>query len=83
MREISIQDLKAQLSSAIAEAESGVTILVTRHNRPVAKLAPADMIRLHVGKHYGRANLKPLLDTGTRGRYLEVLLEDRRGGSDR
>ena len=38
MKQISIQDLKARLSSAVAEAESGETILITRHNQPVAKL---------------------------------------------
>lgn len=83
MKKISIQDLKAQLSSVIAEAESGSTILVTRHNRPVAKLEPADFFRCHVGQHFGEAKLKPLLKANTRGRYLDVLLEDRRGGNDR
>jgi prevent-host-death family protein len=43
MKKISIQDLKAQLSAAIAEAESGETILITRHNEPVALLAPAHL----------------------------------------
>ena len=43
MNQISIQDLKGQLSSTIAKAESGATILITRHNRPVATLSPADV----------------------------------------
>ena len=83
MKQISIQELKGQLSAAIAEAESGSTILITRHNRPVARLAPADVSRVHMGKYFGRAKLKPLLKINTRGRYLEVLLDDRRGGNDR
>jgi prevent-host-death family protein len=79
MKQISIQDLKGQLSAVVAAAEAGATILITRHNLPVATLSPADVPRVHVGKHFGRAKLKPLLKTSTRGRYLEVLLDDRRG----
>ena len=38
---VSIQDLKARLSAIVAEAESGDTIIITRHNAPVAQLGPA------------------------------------------
>ncbi len=79
MKEISIQDLKARLSVAIAEAESGQTILITRHNRPVARLTSAVLQHTHVGKGRQRSMLKPVLKQATRGRYLNVLLEDRRG----
>jgi prevent-host-death family protein len=82
MKEISIQDLKAKLSAAVAEAESGHIILITRHNRPVARLAPADVPHIHVGKSLRRRALKPLLKQATRGRYLTVLLDDRRGVDD-
>jgi len=34
MKKISMQDLKAQLSAAIAEAASEETILITPHNEP-------------------------------------------------
>ena len=82
MKEISIQDLKAKLSAAVAEAESGHIILITRHNRPVARLAPADVPHTHVGKKLRSGKLKPLLKQATRGRYLTVLIEDRRGVDD-
>ena len=36
MKRISIQALKARLSAAVAEAESGETIVITRHQAPVA-----------------------------------------------
>jgi prevent-host-death family protein len=78
MKRISIQDLKAALSAAIAEAESGQTILITRHNRTVAQLIPATVVNTHGGSDAG-APLKPLLRRATKGRYLEVLLEDRAG----
>jgi prevent-host-death family protein len=77
MKQISIQDLKATLSSAISEAESGNIILITRHNEPVAQLGPAQPKFVHRGKNVGKGGLKPALRLGTKGRYLEVLLEDR------
>jgi prevent-host-death family protein len=74
---MSIQDLKAQLSAAIADAESGETILITRHNEPVARLAPAQHQHMHQGKLFGKARIVPAVKKGTNGRYLRVLLEDR------
>ncbi|MEO8679142.1 MAG: type II toxin-antitoxin system prevent-host-death family antitoxin [Vicinamibacterales bacterium] len=77
MKRISIQDLKAQLSAAVAEAQSGRTIVVTRHNEPVAHLGPAHPHHVHVGRRPGAGRLKPALKRGTKGRYLKVLAEDR------
>lgn len=77
MKQVSIQELKAGLSGAVAEAESGVTILITRHNEPVARLGPARPPHLHVGPRAGTARLGPALARGTKGRSLAVLAEDR------
>ncbi len=77
MKKISMQDLKAQLSSAIAEAASGETILITRHNEVIARLAPVQVPHLHTGKLFGKARIVPALKKGTNGRYLKVLSEDR------
>jgi prevent-host-death family protein len=77
MKKVSIQDLKAGLSAAVAEAESGRTILITRHNEPVAQLGPAQSARVHRGARAGLGRLHPVLKRGTKGRYLAVLLEDR------
>jgi prevent-host-death family protein len=78
MDQISIQDLKANLSKAVAEAESGKTIVITRHNEPVATLNPARSAHLHVGRQRpGRKPLRPAIRNGTRGRYLALLAEDR------
>lgn len=76
MKQVSIQDLKATLSAVIAEVESGTTIVVTRHNAPVAQLTPARAREVHRGARVG-ARLTPALKRGTKGRYLAVLLEDR------
>jgi len=77
MKRISIQDLKAQLSAAVAEAQAGRTILVTRHNEPVAQLGPAHRHHVHGGTHRSLGRLKPAIPRGTKGRYLKVLAEDR------
>lgn len=77
MKRISIQDLKAQLSSAVAEAEAGQTLVVTRHNEPVAHLGPAERRHRHDGGRAAAPRLKPAIRRGTKGRYLGVLLEDR------
>ena len=76
MKQLSIQDLKAQLSSAVAEAEAGHTIVITRHNAVVAKLVPADQ-HLHCGSQFGKGGLGPAIKTKARIRYLEVLSSDR------
>jgi prevent-host-death family protein len=77
MKMVSIQDLKAKLSSLIAEAESGETILITRHNAPVAELSAARSAAVHRGRNIGRGRIREALKRGTKGRYLDVLLEDR------
>lgn len=76
MKRISIQALKSQLSSVVAEAQAGATIIVTRHNQPVARLGPARENHVHRGKSVGEG-LKPALKQGTGGRALALLLEDR------
>lgn len=77
MSEISVQELKARLSGAIAEAEAGQTLVITRHRAPVAQLGPATVAAVRRGSRVGRGRLVPALKTGTRGRALAALLEDR------
>jgi prevent-host-death family protein len=78
MKRVSIKDLKANLSGVIAEAESGGSILITRHNGPVAVVGPARPQAVHRGSDVGQARLRPAVKKGTKGRYLAVLIEDRR-----
>jgi prevent-host-death family protein len=77
MKRISVQDLKASLSSVISEAESGKSIVITRHNHPVAQLIPAQAQHVHQGAKVGKESIKPALKRGSRGRYLSILLDDR------
>ncbi len=77
MKQVSIQDLKARLSAAVAEAESGRTIVVTRHNAAVAQLGPVRAEHVHEGRRVGTERILPAVKRGTKGRYLEVLRDDR------
>jgi prevent-host-death family protein len=77
MKKVSIQDLKPQLSSVVAEAESGATIVITRHGKPVAQIGPTDPPYVHRGRLVGTYVWPPAVTTGLGARALEVLLEDR------
>jgi antitoxin (DNA-binding transcriptional repressor) of toxin-antitoxin stability system len=77
MSEISVQELKARLSAAIAAAEAGQTLMITRHRARVAQLGPASVPAVRRGRRVGRGRLVPALKGGTRGRALAALLEDR------
>jgi prevent-host-death family protein len=82
MKKVSMQDLKKDLSSITAEAGKGTEILITRHNRPVARLTRPVADHLHHGPRFGSASLKPALSGKTAGRYLEFLNDDRRSGRE-
>ena len=78
-KQISIQVLKSGLSSIVAEAEAGGTIIITRHNAPVAQLGPARTEHVRRGSAVGTARLRPALVKGSKGRYLAILRDDRDG----
>jgi prevent-host-death family protein len=82
MKQVSIQELKRSLSGLIREANRGQRILVTRHHRPVAAITAPGVEHTTVGALFGTGALRPLLRRATRGRYLAVLAEDRRGDPD-
>jgi antitoxin (DNA-binding transcriptional repressor) of toxin-antitoxin stability system len=77
MKQVSIQDLKARLSAAVAEAQAGRTIVITRHREPVAQLGPTRLEHVHRGSRVGQGRVQPALKRNTGGRYLAVLREDR------
>jgi len=80
MTRISVQDLKARLSSAVADAEAGATLVITRHNEPVAQLTPVAAMNTHRGARVGTSRLRPAITgglKGPRGLLLATLLDDR------
>jgi len=81
VKKVPIHEFKRRLSELVAEAEGGTPLLITRHRRVVAQLVPPDP-HVHVGARFGRGTLSPLLKARTKGRYLDVVADDRRGGWD-
>jgi antitoxin (DNA-binding transcriptional repressor) of toxin-antitoxin stability system len=81
MKMVSMYSLKQDLASIIAEAEAGNDVIITKHNRPVARLIRPETEHLHIGAQFGKANLKPAVTGKTAGRYLQMLEADR--GVDR
>ena len=79
MKSVPIHELKRFLSRLIARAEAGESLAVTRHKRVVARIVPPQA-SLHVGRAFGNGSIRPLLKGATRGRYLDVIADDRRGG---
>lgn len=77
MKKVSAQALKARLSSAVAEAESGETIIVTRHNQPVAQIGPVRLPHVRRDSRVGTGRLTPAVSRSTKGHYLAVLMDDR------
>ena len=81
MQRVPIHELKRKLSELVAQAEKGALLLITRHRQVVAQLLPADA-HVHVGSRFGSGAPAPLLKARTKGRYLDVVADDRRGGGD-
>ena len=81
MKQVSIQDLKNRLSEIISEVTAGEEVVIFRYRKPVARLSPAERKHLRIGARFGKGDLKPACNARTKGRYLEVLLEDRSGGA--
>jgi prevent-host-death family protein len=79
MKEISIKDLKRNLSAVLQDAAAGTPVVITFHNKPLARLGPVEPAEVHRGSSFGKARLRPLLRAKTRGRYLSLLIEDRKG----
>lgn len=77
MKSVPMYGLKQDLASIVAEAEAGNDIIITRHNRPVARLTRPGTEHLHIGSRSGKAALKPAVRAKTEGRYLHILEEDR------
>lgn len=82
MKELSVQELKANLSRWLAAVARGEVFVITRHKRPIAQIAPAQPPDVRTGRLFGKANLTRLAGPPVSG-VLDTLLDDRRGGRER
>lgn len=81
MKIVPMYGLKQKLASIVAEAEAGNDVLITKHNKPVARLTRPESEHLRRGSQFGKARLKPAVRGKTSGRYLQILEEDRGAGA--
>ncbi|MFT4217733.1 MAG: type II toxin-antitoxin system prevent-host-death family antitoxin [Micropruina sp.] len=63
MNAISVAELRQNPTEALARAEAGETVIITRHRHPIAKIVPLDApgVALIPARKRGRANLDELL----------------------
>jgi antitoxin (DNA-binding transcriptional repressor) of toxin-antitoxin stability system len=77
MKIVTMYQFKQGLASVVAEAEAGNVVLITKHNKAVARLTRPESANLHRGSQFGKGRLKPVVKGKTAGRYLQILEEDR------
>ena len=77
MKKVPLKDLKLRLSLWMKEAAKGSLVQVTRYNRPYIYLFCNESPGLHCGSQVGKSEIKSVLSGKTKGRWLEILLEDR------
>ncbi len=77
MNKVPLKELKKDLSSWAEEASKGNIIEVTKYNRSYIYLVPHTQSGLFQGGRVGQGNLTPLLSSGSRGKWLKYLEEDR------
>lgn len=87
METIGLFEAKTHLSELVARAERGEEVVITRHNKPVAKLVPIDGVSAELVQQRRQA-LAELQDIGqamvrrtggiTRGEIHEWIREGRR-----
>lgn len=79
MKSMSIAEVKANFSTLAREVERGVTVIVTRHGKPVLEMRPAQRLTADEAvagikrfrKSEGFSSAGPLLSRGERARdYL-------------
>ncbi len=78
---ISIIDLKKNLSRVFEQAASGVKIIATKHNKPFVAIVPISSSFLAKGKRFGKEKLKSAIQLDPKmPSTLEVLQKDRETG---
>lgn len=78
MKSVSIQDLKRHLSGYLERAAGGESIVVTRHRKPVAMVAPVAPNQVWFGPRFGKVELGPVLETPLSESARRLLADDRR-----
>jgi prevent-host-death family protein len=78
MKQVTIQDLKSDLSRILSQANQGARIEITRHNRPYATLTPPESDVVTVGSRVGEGTLRPALTRSIPWHVLRRVLDEDR-----
>ena len=79
MQSVGLFDAKTHLSEYVARAEAGEEVIITRHNKPVAKIVPLNAMPavLEIPKFKQRTfDMGPLLVSETNMNHLAAELEN-------
>ncbi|MBL9078672.1 MAG: type II toxin-antitoxin system prevent-host-death family antitoxin [Planctomycetes bacterium] len=82
MADVSIQELKRNLSAYLARAEAGEALVVTRHGRPVVRIAAFRQPQVVIGPRFGKTRLSQVVRERVGEAALRHLQEDRRDRFD-
>ena len=77
MKQVSIFELKQNLSGYLEEAVHGEPIVITKHKKPWAKLTAADSDHVWVGPRVGKVSIKRVLKKPLPARAWQLLADDR------
>ncbi len=77
MKIVPLLELKKRLSYWAEKAAEGERIEVTKYNKPFVYISSSEVSALHVGESIGEYSLKSALNDPTRGKWLNLLIEDR------
>ncbi len=80
MTSVTIQELKQAMAAVLKRVGLGEWITILKHGKPVARLGPPVEPGVHVGSRFDTGvRLTPFGRRMSKGAYLAVLTEDRRG----
>ena len=80
MSNVTLKDLKEDLSTWAEKAAAGEMIHVTKYNKPYIVLGPSDSQVLRVGGQVGKGSFSAVTKEGLGGLSLKYLEDDRSEG---
>ncbi|MBL8727534.1 MAG: type II toxin-antitoxin system prevent-host-death family antitoxin [Planctomycetes bacterium] len=82
MTDVSIQELKQNLSAYLSRAEAGEALVVTRHGKPLVRIVAVTEPEVVVGPGFGKTKLRQVVRERVGDLALRTLDEDRRDRFD-
>lgn len=74
---VSLKELKENLSAIVDRVSNGNVVEILKYNKPSIKLVPMGNSAIRMGRFVGSKPIFPAIKSGTSGRSLKALFEDR------